>query len=343
MADPDPMELIAAGWGETPPEPGGLAVLRARPTRAFPPASLVCEQGFRPLFDALAAEGREVHPLLPEERVFAAAAITLTRSRAENRANLARAWRMTRPGGRVLAAGAKTDGIESLQKDLRKLGLPGGAMPKSHGRVIWAERTEATPEIFARWIAEAAPAERVRDGERSFRTAAGAFSWEEVDPGSRLLAEALPPLKGAVADLGAGWGYLAEAVLRSEAATRVDLVEAEAAALDCARANIEDPRAAFHWADALRPGLSGGAHDAVVANPPFHDGREVALELGLGFLRTAARLLKPSGVLWVVANRTLPYERTLAELFVESEEAGGDRVYKLLRATRPRRGAPNRG
>lgn len=342
MADPDPMDLLAAGWGETPPEPGALAVLRARPTRAFPRDALVCEQGFRPLHDALAAEGREAHARLPD-RSFPAAAVALTRSRAENRANLARAWAMVPPGGRVLAAGAKTDGIESLQKDLKKLGLLGGALPRSHGRVIWAERAETTPDLFPRWIAEAAPAERVEADGRRFRTVAGAFSWDSVDPGSRLLAEALPPLKGAVADLGAGWGWLAHAVLRSEAVTRVDLIEAEAAALDCARANLLDERANFHWADVLRPGLPAGGHDAVVANPPFHDGREVALELGLGFLRTAARLLKPSGTLWVVANRTLPYERTLAELFVDSEEAGGDRVYKLLRATKPRRGAPRSG
>ncbi|MEM6745680.1 MAG: methyltransferase, partial [Pseudomonadota bacterium] len=171
-------------------------------------------------------------------------------------------------------------------------------------------------------------------------TAAGIFSWDGADPGSALLAEALPPLQGVVADLGAGWGFLSAAVLASAAVARIDLIEAEHAALTCARANLDDARAAFHWADARSPRLAEGGHDAVICNPPFHEARAAEPALGDAFIASAARLLKPSGALWLVANRHLPYARALDARFAQVEELAGDRRYRIVRAARPRRRPP---
>ncbi len=334
----DPMTLLAAPFesGAVPaPGPRGLVVLRGRASRAFAPETLVCEQSFRPHHDALAAQGVEVTPALDAAAGgFPAAAVVLTRNKAENRANFARAWTLAGEGGTVLAVGAKTDGVESLQRDVKRLIALDGAYPKSHGRVIWGTRSGPTPETFAAWIAEAAPAVRVED---RFVTAAGAFSWMQADPGSRLLAEHLPNLTGAVADLGAGWGYLADAALRRTELERIDLWEAERVALDCARRSIDDPRAKFRWADVAGPELPRGAYDWVISNPPFHEGRDVSVALGQGFLEAGARALRPGGAMMIVANRTLPYEQRLAELFVQVEEAVLTPRYKILRARRPRR------
>ncbi|MGL1465745.1 methyltransferase, partial [Vibrio parahaemolyticus] len=82
---------------------------------------------------------------------------------------------------------------------------------------------------------------------------------------------------GRVADLGAGWGYLSCRLLDSAARpARLDLYEAEAAALAAARTNLA-PLATrrgvpvgFHWAD-VTAGLPAAAHDWVLMNPPFHD------------------------------------------------------------------------
>lgn len=346
MADPDPMDLLADAFDGDPAPfgPRGLLVLRARPSRAFARDALVCEQGLKPLHDGLAGQGREVHAQLPQDAAtFPAAAVCLTRARAENRANVARAWARVVEGGRLFVVGSKTDGIESLQKALRQAGLEVGATPRRHGRVLSLTRGSETPGVFAEWLEEAAPAPRIEAQGRRFVTSAGVFSAERVDPGSALLADALPPLAGKVADLGAGWGYLAARILESAEVKSLDLVEAEQAALDCARANVTDSRAVFHWADVRAMALPKGGHDVVVANPPFHEGREVALQLGEAFLAAGARLLRPAGRLWIVANRTLPYERALESLFVEWAEVGGDRAYKLLCASRPRPPAARAG
>ena len=165
------------------------------------------------------------------------------------------------------------------------------------------------------------------------------FSPDHADPGSRRLAAAVAGrLSGRVADLGAGWGWLAGAVLAgAPAIAELDLHEGEALALDTARANVRDPRARFHWTDVARLGPGAPPCDAVIANPPFHQGRAAEPDLGAAFIAAAARILKPSGQLFLVANRQLPYEAVLAIAFREWEKLSEDGTYKVMHASRPRR------
>ena len=168
-----------------------------------------------------------------------------------------------------------------------------------------------------------------------FITRPGVFSADGVDPGSEFLAALLPvDLKGKGADLGAGWGWLAAQVLNRASVKELHLVEAEAEALACARENITDGRAVFHWADATRFHPEA-VLDFVVMNPPFHVGRAADPALGAGFIRAAAKMLHPAGRLWLVANRTLPYEEALRSTFaiVDPVALGGG--FKVLSAARP--------
>ena len=137
-------------------------------------------------------------------------------------------------------------------------------------------------------------------------------------------------------DLGGGWGYLAARALARDGIERLDLVEAELTALDCARQNVTDPRAHLHWADATRWQPDTRA-DTVITNPPFHMGRAADPGLGRAFIAAAAGMLRPSGALWLVANRHLPYETTLAQHFNRVEEAAGDTRFKILHASHPSR------
>jgi 16S rRNA (guanine1207-N2)-methyltransferase len=103
-------------------------------------------------------------------------------------------------------------------------------------------------------------------------------------------------------------------------------------AVDCAQRNVTDPRAAFAWADVRREGLAG--LDFVVMNPPFHDGGAEDKALGQAFIRAAHGGLRDGGVLWLVANRHLPYEAVLGELFGKvamKAETGGFKVFEARR------------
>lgn len=225
-------------------------------------------------------------------------------------------------GGTVIVDGQKTDGIESIYKDIRKVANIDGVVTKGHGRLFWFDAGE-TPD----WdITVKSP-----DG---YETVAGVFSESKIDAGSEVLVAQLDDLKGEVADLGAGWGYLSRAILSHDGVTRLDMIEAEKTALECATINVNDARAHAVWADALS---YNGSYDVVVSNPPFHTARAGDPDLGRGFIAAAARILKPRGEFYMVANRHLPYEAELNAKFARVEELGGTGAFKTFRASRPRR------
>lgn len=253
--------------------------------------------------------------------------VCLPRARDLARAMIAEAAEKARQ--LVIIDGAKTDGIDGIWRELRRIGVPVAGLSKAHGRLLWFV-PQAMPEGWAD--------PGLRPGPEGFLTQPGIFSADKIDKGSALLAAALPEdLSGAVADLGAGWGYLSRAILTRQGVTTLDLVEAEARALDCARHNAADSRARFHWADATL-WQAPGALDHVVMNPPFHTGRSGTPELGLRFIARAAALLRPRGDLWMVANRHLPYEQGLEQHFAQVRELPGSAGFKLFHATRPRKG-----
>lgn len=265
------------------------------------------------------ARGGEVVQEVPARR-FDAAVVSLPRSRAAARDRIARA---AAAASRVLVDGQKTDGIDAMLKAVRRRVPVGGTLSKAHGKVFWFD---ADGDVFADWRAEPALI------DDRWHVVPGVFSAEGVDPGSALLADALPAhLAGRVADLGAGWGYLsARALARCAGITELHLVEAQRSALDCARRNVADPRARFHWADATE-WAEVAELDAVIMNPPFHTGRDADTGLGRAFIASAARLLRPGGTLWMVANRHLAYEQALRAGFADVTETGGNNRYKLLR------------
>jgi len=289
----------------------------------LPKDRVVVATGFRPDHDAFAALGYRV--AVGGGTGHAAALVCLPRAKLAAHAVLAEAAAAVVPGGLVLVDGQKTDGVDAVYRDLRGRVAVSAPVVKAHGRIFGF----AAGPGLADWAA------RPTLIEGGFQTLPGVFSADAPDRGSVLLAAALPErLPGRVIDLGAGWGFLARAVLARSGVTALDLVEAEAAALDCARANIADPRARFHWADATTFQPDRVA-DAVVCNPPFHTSRAADPALGVAFLQAAARMLAPHGTLWLVANRALPYDRVLTALFREVEPIGSDGAYRLTRAARP--------
>lgn len=309
----------------TLPQAGAIAVIRPRlgdDLSALPRDRVTVITGFRPDHDWFAARGHTT--AAKAEGPFAAAIVCLPRAKAHARALLAEAASIVTAGGPVIVDGQKTDGIDAVLKDLRPRVPLSESLSKAHGKLAVFPAGPALSD----WAATPAQV----DG---FTTTPGLFSADGIDPGSALLAAALPPdLKGRVADLGAGWGSLSRAILARDAVKELHLVEAEADALDCARLNITDPRATFHWADATTWKSPRGL-DHVVMNPPFHTGRGADPSLGLGFIAAAARILNPQGVLWLVANRHLPYDRSLTALFREVAEIGGTPAFRLVRAAFP--------
>ena len=339
-SDPAPRGLrleLALSAGLPLPDTGTIAVFHPRAGEILTPLPhdrVAIITPHAPDYAAFSAQGYGCHRAA--ETRFAAALICLPRGRAEARDLIATACAAT--DGPVIVDGQKTDGADAMLRELRGRVTLSEAIAKGHGKIAWFE---APDDAFDDWRAE--PGE-CHDAEgRAYRTLPGLFSADGIDPASALLAQAIPAgLKGVAADFGAGWGYLsAQLLTRAPGLAAVHLIEADARALDCARLNVTDPRAHFHWADATAPlprlALPRLALDVVIMNPPFHAGRAARPQLGADFIRAAAAMLKPSGQLWLVANRHLPYETTLAAMFRKHTELPGAPGFKLFHAEAPQK------
>jgi 16S rRNA (guanine1207-N2)-methyltransferase len=311
---------------------GPVLILNARPNMGVPQDLArvsVAIQPERGLFNALKAEGFITHAVLPDITTpFNAAFILVARQRAENDLMLAEASKHVAPGGVIVVAGAKNSGVEALAKAIAKKLESSvseiGKLSKNHALVFWANAP--LPEVET---IEAKTAE-------TFATPTGGFSAGFIDEGSKFLIDNLPPkLWGSVADFGAGWGYLsAEIAARCPKVSTLTLIESRFEALEAAKANLANITiaATFHWLDVATEKLPG-FHDWVVMNPPFHDALgNHAPELGQAFIKAAFKSLKPNGQLLMVANKQLPYEKTLATGFRGFQTLAENGRFKVILA-----------
>ena len=323
------------------PADGRVLFLRARADvrlreRAQP--GWLCEQSFLPFAEELARNGLRVGEPAVGER-FGLVLVLPPRQRDEARALFARALQHVATGGTVLAAMANAEGARSGEADLQKLAGPVQQLSKHKCRVFWATRDEAAIDqaLLDQWLALDAP----REIAGGYLSRPGLFAWDRVDRASAMLAEHLPAdLHGRVADLGAGYCYLAcQLIARCPRVDAIDLYEAEARALEPARANlaraqreaVRELAANVHWHDVTR-GLPQ-RYDTIVSNPPFHQGRADLPELGRAFITSAADALVPDGRLLLVANRHLPYEAHLGQRFGIVRTLATQDGFKVIEAT----------
>jgi 16S rRNA (guanine1207-N2)-methyltransferase len=282
------------------------------------------------------AGARQVSPLIPGSQDLAAladasidqAVILAPGGVLERDYVLAQALRVLAPGAPLTAFAPKDKGGSRLRKALEGFGCTVVEDARKHHRFCHAKRP-AEPTGLDAAIAAGGP--RIVPGLSAW-SQPGVFSWDRLDPGSARLIAQLPTLSGHGADLGCGVGLLAQKVLASPAVTSLACLDIDRRAVGCAEHNLDDPRATVRWADVRQWDDSLVGLDFVVMNPPFHDGGTEDRDLGVAFVRTAARMLRRGGVCWLVANRHLPYEAALAAAFETAtvrDDAGG---YKIIEA-----------
>ncbi len=279
-------------------------------------------QTFAPPVTDLQSAGYDVVQSLQSD--FDVAVVLLPKAKALSRHFIATAQKCTN-SGLVIVDGQKDAGIDPILKDLRKRTLLGGAVSKAHGKIAWFTGDTDLSDYF----------DTPKSLEDGFKTLAGVFSADAADPASHLLLSVLPRLTGTVADLGAGWGYLTRNLIEMPT-QRVIGVEADYRAIEIARVNVSSDKVEFTWADATS-WRADEALDTVVMNPPFHNFGKADPGIGIEFIKSAVRSLKPQGDCYIVANRHLPYEQTLNELFQNVSEVTKDNRYKVLYAYKPKR------
>lgn len=289
-------------------------------------------QPWRPDYLRLSQAGFTTQPQAQEGHSYDGGLLLLDKHRKRNENRLLHLLTIVKAGGWIVVCGDKVSGAASLRKWAGQFAAVADSLSKNHAIVFWLRVPEK--------LDHSALARRQNTGARidnRFETLPGMFSHGKIDTGSALLTRFIAEYaQGAVADFGAGWGYLSACALANSAAiTALDLYEADYDALQAARHNlstIPSPvTSGFHWQDLTRE-QPQSRYNTIISNPPFHAGRAADASLGQTFIRCAARALKPDGRLLLVANRHLPYEALLADCFRHSKQLAQENGFKIILA-----------
>lgn len=287
-------------------------------------------QPWRPDWLALNKEGFKAIPRLAQESNFSGGLLLLGKHRGRNEAWFAELLARVEPGGWIVVSGDKKLGVDSFRKWVGNIAEVSDRLSKNHAVAFWLQRPADLDDDFINALKPVAT-----DIDDVFRTEPGMFSHGAIDKGSALLVPHMEKIVfGNVADLGAGWGYLAAQSLKhADRIKQIDLFEADYEALEAARGNLERLGSplpmTFNWFDVTSEKMTG-IYDTVIMNPPFHEGRATEVSLGQTFIAAAASRLKIGGRLLMVANRQLPYEATLKSLFKNVnvlEDAKGFKIF----------------
>ncbi len=273
------------------------------------------------------------------------------------------AW-VLRPGGRFYFVASKRAGIKGAIAYTRELfGQCGVVRQKKGYHVAFTVKTAVGPTARPDGLQLSPPADGYAtrtitlDGvETTLVSKAGVFAWDRLDDGTAALVGAMEiGARDHVLDLGCGTGLAGLAAARRAVhppspcrggagggVGQVVLVDADVRAVESARLTLEAngiANAEVLLSDCGSAVLSAGSRrrfdrrfDAVITNPPFHQGVGVDYEVACQFVRDAARVLRRGGRLFLVANRFLRYNNIIHETFGNVAIVYADSRYHVLTA-----------
>jgi len=255
------------------------------------------------------------------------------------------ALRLLSDDGELILLGAKNEGIKTYASKAAVYFNTQATVAK-HGNVYLAticKNKNSTSNAEQRLLSLKTPYENLSpliDGkDHTLFSKPGLFGWNKIDRGSALLAAHLndffaglttPPQT--LLDLGCGYGYLSvmAAQIHSENALRIVASDNCAAAVIACRKNF----ATFNIAgEVVADDCAGGitdTFDALICNPPFHQGFKTDSRLTEKFIQSAARHLKHSGRALFVVNQFVPLEKLAQPYFARREKIVAADGFKLV-------------
>ncbi|WP_211829182.1 class I SAM-dependent methyltransferase [Kistimonas asteriae] len=218
--------------------------------------------------------------------------------------------------GRLLLVGENGSGIKSWQKRLAAYGDVEKIDSARHCSLyVLTPVDKPSPFVINDW--KASFEEVVHDVCIMAETLPGVFNHGRLDVGTRLLLETMEAgFKGDVLDFGCGSGVVGAWLAKRFPGIRLSLLDNDAMALaatrETCRINDVDPVAviASNGLESVR-----GRFNAIVSNPPFHEGVKTQYETTEQFLKASKSLLKPKGRLRIVANSFLRYPPIIETVF----------------------------
>lgn len=275
-----------------------------------------------------------------------AAIVRLPKGRIPTLQLLWDAFHALRPGGVCYLAGGNDEGIKTALRQMEALfgtanvvGYRGG---HRCGVAIRPDGPAPDAQDFdLPWLDHARFHEftvDTRGGTYPVHSRPGVFSWDRLDRGSQALIETMElEDAGEVLEIGCGYGIVGVVASRLAPSTRVTMVDVDIEAVRSTERTIQANGVADRCQvlpSDVAEALAERRFDVVITNPPFHVGKATELETPAQFIRDAYHALRPGGRLFLVANRTLPYEHWIQACFGAYRTALDGREFKVLSARR---------
>lgn len=237
-------------------------------------------------------------------------------------------------GQSVFVVGEKKAGVERAAKQLQQYGKTLKLDSARHCQ-LWQMIIEKTGQLkpLEHWIKSYS----IQIGEEQLEITAlpGVFSQNHLDVGTAVLLPYLSQVKsGKIADFGCGAGIISAYLAKINANQHIFALDVDAFALRSTEFTFQKNDlnlAQLH----LQP-VTGFADapkdlDAIVSNPPFHQGIHTNYHASEELCQLAKSHLNSSGELWIVANRFLNYppliEQSFGQCLVKADQQGFKVLY----------------
>lgn len=164
----------------------------------------------------------------------------------------------------------------------------------------------------------------------------GVFSQDHLDVGTAVLLPYLSQVKsGKIADFGCGAGVISGYLAKLNPNQQIFALDVDAFALRSTEITFK--RNQLNLTQLTLQPVTGFQDaptdlDAVVSNPPFHQGIHTNYDASEELCRRAKLHLKNAGELWIVANRFLNYPLLIEKSFSHCELKADQQGFKVLYA-----------
>jgi 16S rRNA (guanine1207-N2)-methyltransferase len=248
---------------------------------------------------------------------------------------------LLKPEGQLLLSGEKNDGVKTYADHACKL-FGDRCKPQKNGNYYLAAITKYAVSNKLLDDKDYLNLRPIKSSEElPLKSKPGIFGWNKIDQGSVFLIEHLPAFlqsygeknpPQSLLDLGCGYGYLSCAA-SLHGFQQITATDNNAAALRACETNF----AALNINGNIIAGDAGsqisGRFDAIICNPPFHQGFNIDSALTEKFLSASKRLLAPSGKALFVVNNFIALEKKAQDYFANVEEVARSGSFKLIKVS----------